>query len=321
MKRAFPAVAAALLLVACGDTGGNPLAGGGTGGGTTDPTDPGTTTFPETLSKNLVSITEPDGSSVTVNISSLDTTPVEATFVRRSDLDTNGYVAYAVQEDPLDRLFIALTQTSNDGSSRAAIVQDGGQFNRYLDGGFYERLGTYTPPSVGTGPGAGQVSYAGNYAGFTNIMQSDGAGLLPIPGTVDPTTLPDLPGEAVRVTALIFFNANFAENVINGEIYNRDLRDPTDNSILSRQPNISLIVADIDANGEFFGNAEIEGAVGEDVGDYGGIFGGTGAASVSGVVVLDDFNEALEDELEIGVFVLTQCGQAGDSPVCDIVAP
>lgn len=322
MERTIFALVTALVLTGCGDTGGNPLVGA-TDGATTDP-DTGTpdAAISDTLTKNLTSISDPDGSEVLVNIASLDGTPLEATFVRRTDLDTAGYAAYALQEDPLDRLFIALTATSQDNSTRAAIVHSGGQFNRYLDGGFYERTGTYNAPFVGNGPGEGQVSYAGTYAGITNIQPATrGAGLLPIPGTVDPDTLPDLPGESVRVNALIFFNANFADNVINGEIYNRDLISPADGSVISRQPNIALVVTDITADGDFLGDAEIDGDVGTDVGDYGGIFGGTDAASVSGVVILEDFNENLEDEQEIGVFVLTQCGQTGDSALCDIVEP
>ena len=139
--------------------------------------------------------------------------------------------------------------------------------------------------------------------------------------SVDPTTLPDLPSESFRIDGLIFFNANFADNTINGEIYRRNLINPADLSVQSTQPNIELIVTEIDANGEFLGNAEIEGAVGTDVGDYGGIFGGTSARSVAGVVVLEDFNENIEDEEEIGVFVLTQCGQPNDAALCDIVNP
>lgn len=320
MERKIFALVAALALTGCAD-GGNPLVGSTEGETDTDTTTD-TAGISDTLTKNLVSISDPDGSQVLVNIASLDGTPLEATFVRRSDLDTSGYVAYALQEDPLDRLFIALTATSNDNSTRAAIVHSGSQFNRYLDGGFYERIGPYNAPFVSDGPGEGQVSYAGTYAGVTNIVPAArGAGLLPIPGTVDPNTLPDLPEENVRVNALIFFNANFADNAINGEIYNRDLIAPSDGSVISRQPNIELIVTDITENGDFLGNAEIAGAVGVDVGDYGGIFGGTDAASVSGVVILEDFNENLEDEEEIGIFVLTQCGQDGDSALCDIVEP
>ena len=175
---------------------------------------------------------------------------------------------------------------------------------------------------MGSGAGQGQVSYAGTYAGITNISTTLGAGLLPIPGGVDPTTLPQLPGEAFRVSALIFLNANFADNTVNGEIYNRDLINPADLSVASRQPNLELIVTDIDpTTGQFAGDVEIIGDIGVKSGDYGGVFGGSGASSVSGVVALSNFNNNIDDEEEVGVFVLTQCGQAGDSVLCDIVQP
>ena len=77
----------------------------------------------------------------------------------------------------------------------------------------------------------------------------------------------------------------------------------------------------IDENGEFFGDVEMSGEVGSDVGDYGGIFGGNGATSVAGIVSVSDHIDDVENEQEYGVFVLTQCGQPNDAAVCDIVAP
>ncbi len=321
MKRIFVTLATASALASCSVSGGNPLIGT-TDDGTTTDTGTATAADNSALTKNLSSITVPDGSQVLVNIASLDGTPLEATFVRRTDLDTAGYEAYAIQEDPLDRLFIALTKTANDNASRAAVVQDGGQFNRYLDGGYYEQTGPYTAPDPNsTTAGTGQVSYAGTYAGFTNIATASGAGLLAIPGTVDPTTLPDLPAEAFRISALAFLNANFADNVVNGEIYNRDMIDPSDLSVVTRYPNISLIVTDIDADGGFLGTAEIENDVGVTSGSYGGVFGGTGATSVSGILALTNFDNDIDDEEEIGIFVLTKCGATGDSALCDAVQP
>ena len=188
-------------------------------------------------------------------------------------------------------------------------------------GGYYQRDGGFNAPSIGNGPGEGQVSYAGNYAAVTNISSSEGADLLPIPPGVDPDDLPDLPGQPSRIEGTIFLNANFADNAVNGEIYNRVLISPIDNTTTVVLDDLTLVVSDIDENGEFFGDVEMSGEVGSDVGDYGGIFGGNGATSVAGIVSVSDHIDDVENEQEYGVFVLTQCGQPNDAAVCDIVAP
>lgn len=274
-----------------------------------------------TLARNVSQISRPGGDSITVQVASLDGTPLANTFVRNPALDTAGYLAYTTQEDALDRMFVALAAQSMDGSVHAGTVIDGGQFNIYHGGGYYERDGDFDPPDIGDGPGEGQVSYAGTYAGLTNVNTSEGANLIDIPAGIDPADLPDLPGEPYRVRGTIFLNANFADNAVNGEIYNRVLISPVDGSAEMRLDDLALIVTEIDANGEFFGNVEIDGNIGVDIGDYGGIFGGEDAQSVAGIVSISNFSDDLENEDEVGVFVLTQCGMPGDADVCDAVEP
>ncbi|MFZ5961984.1 hypothetical protein ACOXXX_03450 [Thalassococcus sp. BH17M4-6] len=325
MIRTFMVILALLLAAGCSGGGGDVLKNDTeeeTEEETGEETEAEAPGVPDELSQNLASFAfSPDKSSVTVEIAGIDSTPVEVTYNRNPNLDTAGYLAYTVQEDALDRLFVALGAESPDGSTRAAIVSDGGQFNRVIQGGYYERDGSYNPPDVGPGPGQGQVSYAGGYAGITNITSANGSELIEIPDTVDPDTLPDLPGQAAIVRGLIFINANFAENKVNGGIYNRILVSPIDGTDAQQLDDIALIITDIDENGEFLGEVEFDGFPDRSIGSYGGIFGGENASFVAGIVALDEFDEDRTGEIEIGVFVLTQCGQTGDAEVCDIVEP
>ena len=172
---------------------------------------------------------------------------------------------------------------------------------------------------VGTEAGTGQVSYAGGYAGITNATSTQGAQLIDVPP--DLAGLPDLPGQAALVRGTIFLNANFSENTVNGSINNRVLISPIDGTDAQQLEDLELIITDIDENGECFGDVEFDGLLNVDRGDYGGIFSGEDSSYVAGVVYLSDFTELRQNDTEIGVFVLTQCGKPGDAEVCDIVAP
>lgn len=265
-------------------------------------------TIPEDLAGNVSAISyDAENERLTVTISSLDTTPVEARYNRRESLDLPGYKAFTVQEDALDRLFIAMVQESRDGSVRAAAVGDGGQFNRVFQGGFYERDGDFDPPEIGRGPGAGQVSYAGNYAGLLNGGGSGGL------RDVDEGTDDALrPNQAARISGKIFLNADFADMTVNGAVYRRRVEDSG-----FRLRDIILIPADIDDTGRFAG--DVEDPEQTAIGSYGGIFGGRDAESVGGLVKIEDFEEQFENEIEQGVFVLTKCGRNNRSGPCDQV--
>ena len=194
---------------------------------------------------------------------------------------------------------------------RSGVIGDGGQFNRVLQGVYYERDGDFDAPDIGTGPAAGQVSYAGNYAGLTNIGST-----IPTPG-VDPSLWPS---EPVRISGEIFLNANFSDMAVNGAIYNRQLLPATPADL----PDLALIITDIGTDGSFSGDVEYVGDINNTIGTYAGIFGGTDAASVGGGINLEEFDNdllAMDNELESGFFVLTQCGQPGAPPVCTNVVP
>ncbi|WP_323766712.1 thymidylate synthase [Marinovum sp.] len=286
-----------------------------------DTEEPAAAAINEALASNLGRVSAPGGDTITVEITALDGTPLSTSFTRNTALDTNGYLAYTTQEDPLDRLFVVLAAASLDGSVIAGVATDGGQFNTFQGGGYYDRDGSFDPPALGNSPGEGQVSYAGNYAGLTNLTSSAGSNLLPVPPGTDPTLLP---GEPSRVAGTIFLNANFADNAVNGAIYDRVLISSADGSLLPLD-DLALLVSEIDANGEFFGEVEIDDGdpdnAGAGVGNYGGIFGGEDASSVAGLVSISGHIDGIDNEHEYGVFVLTQCGLDGDAAICDNVAP
>lgn len=299
-----------LLLAGCG---GNPLidgGGGGGGGGGTDTSD-----IPAALAVDVKAVAY-DGTTLTMEVTGLDSTSGTALvpFARYAGLDVPGYQAFKVQEDALDRMFVALAAESQDGATRAVAVADGGQFQRYYGGGFYERDGAFDAPTIGAGPGAGQVSYAGNYGAITNMGVAGNPDALPVAPGTDPALIPRQPA---RVEGEIFLNVNFQDNLVNGTIYNRVITDAG-----FALDDVILLPATITATGTFDGTAEGTAPNEGDVtGTYGGIFGGTNSSSVAGVVHLTAFEGIFENEQEHGVFVLTQCGLAGDDPVCDQVAP
>ena len=314
MLRILAAMAALALLTACGD--GQPF-----DFGVVDPVDPPLT--PEEVEEQAAiaaSIAgDVDGGTysiaaqtLTVRIT-LDTTPIDAVYTRNAALDVPGYIAFSVQEDPLDRIFIGMAARSADNSVEGVLAMDGGQFNRFFGGTTFRQIGDYTE-APSTAPN-GLVSYAGNYVGMLNLPATANNIGLPIPPGTDPSLDPR---QAMRVTGQVFINADFADNVVNGGVYNRV--SPDGNVVLE---DLSLIVSEIDSSGRFLGTVELFNAVDEKIGDYGGTFGGLGASGVAGGIHLDtDFIEGVENEQEYGIFVLTQCGLAGDGgAICDGVQP
>jgi hypothetical protein len=254
------------------------------------------------------------GESITLRLAGIDGDAVDLTYVRKPALDVGHYQAYTVQEDALDRHYTTLAAESNDGRIRAGVTLDGGQFNRFFGGGFYERDGNFDQPPAANG----QVAYAGDYAGITNMdAQPNDAGydLLPTPAGTDPAILP---AQAARTRGRIFLDVNFNEGLMNGAVFDRALAD---NAAITL-PDIVLLSTTIDDEGGFFGDIELDGVLDTDIGDYGGMFAGTNAASVGGLLTLIDVDNNIygwTGDQEFGVFVLTQCGQTGeDATLCAI---
>ena len=313
MFRILAVTAALALLTACGD--GQPF-----DFGIVEPVDPPLT--PEeieaqaAIAKSIAG--DLDGGTysiaaqtLTVRIT-LDATPIDAVYSRNAALDVPGYIAFSQQDDPLDRIFIGMAARSADDSVEGVLAMDGGQFNRFFGGTTFRQIGAYT--EAPSGPTSGLVSYAGNYVGLSNREATSNTIGLPIPAGTDPSLIPD---QASRVTGQIFINADFADNAVNGGVYNRVNIDR--NETLT---DLALIVSDIDASGRFLGTVELRGGT-TSIGSYGGTFGGLNASGVAGGIHLDgDFIDNVEREEEFGIFVLTQCGLAGDSnTICNGVRP
>lgn len=105
------ATAMVLPLWGCSSGGSNPVTGGSstssgaTGTGTTTTTN----TIPSQLASNLSRISyDPAAGTLTVEMSAQDNSNVLASYNRTPALDVPGYQAFTVQDDPLDRMFVAL---------------------------------------------------------------------------------------------------------------------------------------------------------------------------------------------------------------------
>lgn len=302
-------------------TGGGGTGGGGGGGGETG------VSVPADIAGAVTRVAYDAGAgTLLVEGVSLDEVPYSATYRRAPALDQDGYVAFTVQEDPLDRHFTAYAGQSTSGAVRAAAISSPGPHNRSFTGAYFERDGAYTPPDVTSS--TGMVTYAGRYVGLTNLGDPNGSDLLP-PGTTDPELI--VP-QALIIHGDAFINADFADNAVEGNIFNRELLD-TDLNLLTELPSIVLVVTNITADGTFAGTVEydirdpLSGTTDHTpVGTYAGIFGGDNADSVAGGVQLNQFdgvgdNYGLETEQESGIFVLDQCGMPGSAPICGGVNP
>lgn len=329
MSRIILALALATSLAACDSA--NPFMGGDddTDTGDTPVIDDGeevtTDGIPEALADDLRSVAfDPDAGTLSVDMAALDRSDTDIPLSNYSpnpalatpEMTAQGYQTFSYQDDALDRMFIAIVAQTPDGSVVGAVVLDGGQFSKFFSGGFYATDGEYTPgvPENDTG----LVSYAGTYAGLTNL-DAVGNELLPVPAGTDDDIRPD---QSAQVVGDIFINADFQDNTINGTIYNRafvNLSPVFDAAFDGSDLNtINLIPATITDAGTFFGTAENPEQ--ESVGNYGGTFGGTEASGIAGTTNLNgDWIPEIDNEIEFGVFVLTQCGQPGDDALCDTI--
>ena len=220
----------------------------------------------------------------------------------------NGYSRFRIQDDPLDREFLAFASESDDGTLQAVVVSDGGQFNRFFGGGIINQ-NTYTPGATGL------ASFAGDYVGISNV----GPALV----TGNGADVSILPGSTTEVTGSVFINVDFTDNQVNGAIYDR-VFSPNGTEIVL-QP-VILTAAEISANGQFTGTVEFEDL--DEVGSYTGALGGGSGESLAGVVSLGEeriligasingvattqFDDVI-GETEVGVFVPSVCPAGGAS--------
>ncbi len=276
-------------------------------------------TIPEELANNLeaASYSEAGGTPTLQVYTTLDGAALIDTYTRTPSLDVGPYIAFTKQQTNLQRHFTGFAKISDDpdGTVRAMVAGDGGQFGEFYAGGAYERTGDYVKPDagppVGDGPNTGLVSYTGRYVALTNL---EGAG-------VDlGDTLPDglRPRQSARLEGTILINADFNEPnpdggmTVNGIIIERAFTDYPDYTGI---PDLELNAAPIDENGEFFGTTSVDQ---QQRGHWGGIFGGDGATAVAGVVQASNWggDTTLENEEEHGIFVLSRCGVTGEGALC-----
>ncbi|MGH1330840.1 MAG: hypothetical protein ACRBBK_08160 [Paracoccaceae bacterium] len=264
-------------------------------------------TLPESIGGNLNRITfNPTTETLQVDMTALDASEALATYTRTPALDQDGYLAYQVNEGNLQRTFTALTRQSDRGTVLAAVVADGGQFNRRFGGGYYARLVPLTMPVPDGTPNSGLVTYTGDYIGLFTPGAS--SGIPGIPSEVDTAT-------NYRVTGDILLNASFADLAVNGAVFNRSAIDASGAEVFTLE-SVALIYTDIDEEtGSFLGEVEFIAVDQNVIGNYGGAFAGTDASDVGGVLLINPIRD--EDGMwENGAFVLGVCGMPGEGTLC-----
>ncbi|MHA6326775.1 thymidylate synthase [Roseivivax sp. CAU 1753] len=332
MNRILAMLIALAMLSACGEggSGDNPISRGAEeedadpgGGGDTGNED--TARIPVDIAKNLASVSfDQDTGTLLVEGIYLDDTPYEAVYTRAPALDRNGFQAYTKQDDALDRHATAYTATTATGA-RSTVAATGGPYNEYFTGVYYETSGTYSAPEVSDTTGL--VAYVGRYVGLLNGSGS-GEDLIPVaPGTPNEIT----PSQSAEVTGTVYMNADFADNRVEGSIYDREIVD-TGQSL----PSVVLVNTEITEAGAFTGSVEYslqqtdptwQGISDDTVGTYAGEFDGEDAQSIVGGVQLNQIDGpsnqlGFENELEFGAFTLEQCGTAGaNDALCNQVNP
>lgn len=349
-QRKTPLLVLLAFLAACG---GNPFVDGGISGGDDDDDDGGSigdddddddddggTDF-TTVNKDLRGVQyDAATGALLIDMQGVSSSGQYGIFNRAPAMDIPGqggqpgYMAYVFQETALTRSYLAYVATNARGNLVAVASADGGQFNEHNGGGRWMRVDSYTRPVVAgsptpsPGPESGTFSYMGSYAAVFVPGPSE-------PGNPRPDGLE--PGMPWNVQGTIQINAQFATaasgetEVIEGGVSDRILRDHNGNQITSvvldngdgtttvidttSLPDIVLRETVIDSSGQFLGDVEFLGAPGNDIGDYAGAFGGSGATDVAGVLWLNPI-QGQSGIWEYGAFNLPRCDLAGASPLC-----
>ncbi len=284
---------AMLTVAACG---GNPFIdnpGSGDGG----------TSVPAVVKRNLVSATYvPGDDTITVKMTSQDSSALNASYDRDPSLDIDDYSAYTYQETTSNRKVVAFVKTS--GSAKGLIAFEAGQFGSFHSGGDYVRADVFSVP-VGGGIGE-RYTYSGTYVGLMNIGT-------PVPG---PGGALD-PQQSYRTSGRALITADFTEMRVSGGVDERQIIDtmvdsagvPLDDPDPFLDP-IFLYETNITNTGTFAGEVRIGT---QRVGDYAGLFAGLQARDVATVMFFTPYGGG--DITEQGMIVLTNCQDAG-GPAC-----
>ncbi|MEE4118477.1 MAG: hypothetical protein V2I65_05635 [Paracoccaceae bacterium] len=333
MTKHWLMLAAVLAVAACDGSSPNPVNGpgresdeGGEGG-----TEAGVV-VPEGIAGNVGSIEWVRGEAgdaddrLIISGVPLDDSPVAGVYERAPSADQDGYLAFSKQDDRLDRIFVALAGETPDGAVRGIVVGDGGQFGIEYGGIDYARTGEFTPPDPGTTNGL--VSYAGRYAGVTDLADLD-QDLRLNPGGSDgtqPVPADAVPDQPRTVRGKVFMNVDFADNTLNGVIYDRTY---SDGAPLGDEQFLRLTPGNIDEAGNFAGTVQQQVAAEEAprvYGAYAGTFGGENASGMVGALqsqegvirrqTADGEFENIELSSERGIWVIPRCSGANADPVC-----
>lgn len=247
------------------------------------------------------------------------------TFLRRANLDNAVYETYTAQDDALDEHTTVYARERGD--VQAAVAVTGGQFTYYSGGVSYSRDGGFDPAPSSEANDTGLVTYAGDYAGLTNL-NGPRTDMLPVPGNVTDGAI--LPSQAGPVTGKIFINVSFEDNNLSGVISQRVVSSERFGDL--NVSNLVLVPTELLADGTFVGEVEFPG-VRQDVGSYAGTIGGNdGQAMAGGIFASEHYGDPTDStgaiipisgEEEFGIFVLGRCGGPVEdpSPECDAVDP
>jgi hypothetical protein len=237
-----------------------------------DPEDPETCTSEVDINNGVVSIGDLqavsyNGTTLRVQIA-LDGPDALQVYELDDGVRTDDYQKYTFAASSLNRAYTALAGRSPDGEVTAVVVMDEGQFNRYFAGATVAQdEGSFDRPSAGT------ASYSGDYVGLINTAAGN---------------------EPSEVRGVVLLNANFNDKV-EGSITGRLV---VGGATLT---DLVLFNADIKADGVFGG--AVQDSSGDNVGSYGGAFGGSQAEYVGGAVSVE--TDTLQ---EYGIFVIETCG-------------
>ncbi|MGJ8625705.1 MAG: thymidylate synthase [Sulfitobacter sp.] len=311
MTRLWMGLALGISLSACGSGtapfGGTTTQTDGSGGGTAG-------AIPAALAGTVDSFTyNPNSQTLSIQGVEGDNNALNGAYRRRPGLDRVGYQAYTAQDASNGRHSTVYVRDI-DGT-RAAVVATGVQYQNLYAGGAYSNT-SYTP-RVQPGsnePDSGLVYYTGHYVGLLNGPGSSEDLTPPNNGESPSVTTV----QAAEITGDMQMTADFATLNVDGIIYNRrlvDFADPATPTVPAALADIALQGTTIAADGTFLGVAEQQNQA---RGEYGGIFGGTGATAVAGIVHVEDHIDNLTNEEEYGVFVLGECVPPLSGPDCNL---
>lgn len=311
MKRIVAVCALTALVAACGNGPRSEDDTDSDGGGTpTDP--PASSGIPEAIAGDLSAINF-DATTNTLTVSGLsqDGVPIVNEYTHVSTSFVDGYETFTGQNDGLGRHATAFV-ASRDGV-QAGVVMTGPQFNTFFGGTFYERTGSYAPP---TAPESRfDVTYYGNYAAGLNTA---GPVTDLLPTGVDPDV--NTPSQTAYIRGLMFINVDLNDMSVEGEVYDRLARTAVGDFDL---PDIVLVDGTLTEDGTFSGNIEQDEsdpdfpvADSSDIGDFAGVIGGPSGEFVAGGTRVTDFTDDFDGEIEHGVFVLDLCVAGDTDPIC-----